>query len=87
MVIARIHDARRLRVVHPVLRNIALLLQGSSVSIARYIYRVTNSIVDWIDFYIMNHSGSVLLSDLGMPRDLFVTSSFLTFLIIFILES
>lgn len=87
MVIARIHDARRLRAVHPVLRNIALLLQGSSVSIARYIYRVTNSMVDWIDFYIMNHSGSVLLTDLGMPRDLFVISSFLTLLIIFILES
>lgn len=80
IVIALIQKARRVRSSHPLLRDIALLLQGCSSCFISHIFRKTNSTADWVTFHIVHHSGQVLWTNLWNSSRIFWDLVFLNFL-------
>lgn len=64
-VIFGIREAMGSMFVHPLIRDIALLLHDYSAIIVRHVYQEANSTMDWVAFFVANHSSNVLWTCLG----------------------
>lgn len=78
-IIAWIREATRLTPSHPIIHDIALLLNGCMMITVRHVYREANYVADWMAFYVARHSDEVLWTCLdGAPlflRDIILFDS------------
>lgn len=85
-IISWIQEAMRTEMRHPLLRNIAVLLQDCTEIVIHHVYFETNSVADWAAFYMVNHYVNIVWTDLKISWFSFGIFFFPTFLDVFILD-
>lgn len=65
MVVTWIQEDMRRESMHPLIHDIIALLYGCTTITVQHVYQKINLAVDWIAFYVAEHSGDFLWTNIG----------------------